>query len=133
MFDLFHTLARDFDLPRRRRPGLLDERVQHHDAAADQRAEEDPSDPFGAFQAQLEQTIAERVRVWRTEIRAHSGHPAGEDHVASGQRIGQPKDLLLDFFAVVLNCVVHGGSITNMLFARQRFTEGGDFGNLTSG
>jgi hypothetical protein len=44
MFDLFHALARDFDLSRRRLLRLLDERVPHHDAAADYRAEEHPSD-----------------------------------------------------------------------------------------
>ena len=120
MFDLFHALARYFNLPWRCLLSLLDERVKHHDATTNQSAEEDPSYSFGAFKAQLKETVAERVRVGRAEIRTHNGHSASKNNVASGQRIRQGKDLLFDFLAVVIDLVVHRRIITKMLCGRQR-------------
>ena len=107
MFDLFHALARYFNLPCGCLLSLLDERVKHHDATTNQGAEEDPSYSFGAFQAQLKETVAERVRMRRAEICAHNGHSASKNNVASGQRIRQGKDLLFDFLAVVIDLIVH--------------------------
>ena len=97
MPDLFHALARDFNHPWGCLLSFLDERAKHHDATANQRAEEDPSYSAGAFQAQFKQAIAERVRVRRTKIRTHNGHSARKNHVPSGQCIRQGKNLLFDF------------------------------------
>ena len=107
MFDLSHALARNFNLPRGGLLRLLDERVKHHDATTNQGAEEDPSYSFGAFQAQLKETVAERVCVRRAEIRTHNSHSTSKNNVASGQRIRQGEDLLFDFLAVVVNLIVH--------------------------
>ena len=115
MFDLFHALARQFDFTRRRLLSLLDERVKHHDATTDQGAEEDPRYSFGAFQAQLEETVAERIRVRRAKVGTHHRHSAGQDNVASGQRIRQCKDLRFDFLVVAIDSEVHRQTITNML------------------
>ena len=73
MPDLFHALARDFNHPWGCLLSFLDERVKHHDATADQRAEEDPSYSVGAFQAQFKQAIAERVVAVRCRLRLQIG------------------------------------------------------------
>ena len=66
-----------------------------------QRAEENPRDPFGTFKPQLEQVATHRVLVERPKIGANSDHPAGKTDVPRCQRVGQREELLFNLYAVV--------------------------------
>jgi hypothetical protein len=70
MLHLLEALARSFQFAVRRLLGLLDERMQHDDLLANKKAVEGSADSCSTSRSQLEEPIAERSRVRKTEARS---------------------------------------------------------------
>ena len=61
-----------------------------------QRAEENPRDPFGTFEPQFEQAVTHGVRVEWPKIGTNINHPAGKNDVPRSQCVGQREDLFFN-------------------------------------
>ncbi|ECF2366354.1 hypothetical protein E1890_16925 [Salmonella enterica subsp. enterica serovar Mountpleasant] len=86
---------------------FLHEAVQHNDALALQRAVKDSSNAFCTLKANFEQTVTECLSMRGSKIRSIDTHFLRVPNVSCLQSFWQRKYLGFNFFAVVLNSVVH--------------------------
>ena len=85
--------------------------MEHMNPTPNLRAIEHSGDSFCAFQPQLKQAGPQRLAMWLAQVRAHQHHSTRQHDVSGGQGIGQHEDALFYSLAVVVDGVVHSGSI----------------------
>lgn len=107
MLNLLHSGFSSFEFGRWGLLCFLHEAVQHNDALASQCAVKNAPNTFCALKANFEQTITECLGVRGSKIRAIDTHFLRVPNVSRLQSVWQREYLGFNFFAVVLNSVVH--------------------------